>query len=97
MARKKYTSEFRESAVRLVTREGVAASKAAADLGVSYHTLLSWVAQARRGGGVFKPLTERELQARVRELEAENRRLTIERDILKEATAFFAKESGGRP
>ena len=52
---------------------------------------------ARKGKGVFTPANERDLTTRVRELEAENRRLRIERDILKKATAFFAKEEGGRP
>ncbi|MCC7388910.1 MAG: IS3 family transposase, partial [Phycisphaerales bacterium] len=55
-----------------------------------------WVSQARHGRGVFLPEEQKDLAARVRELEAENRRLRIERDILKKATAFFAKE-GDRP
>ena len=96
MGKRKYTSEFRESAVRLVTVEKVPVVKAASDLGMPQNTLALWVSQARRGKGAFTPVTEKDLAARVRELEAENRRLTIERDILKKATAFFAKE-GGRP
>lgn len=60
------------------------------------HTLSLWVSQARRGAGVFTPPAQQDLAARVRELEAQCRRLTIERDILKKATAFFAKE-GGQP
>lgn len=97
MARKSYTQEFRESAVALVLRQHMKASRAAADLGVSYHTLLSWVNQARLQQGPFEPEGGADLQARVRELEAECRRLTVERDILKKATAFFARENGGRP
>ena len=61
------------------------------------NTLAVWVSQARRGRGVFTPPQERDLTARVRELENENRRLRLERDILKKATAFFAKEEGSRP
>jgi transposase-like protein len=47
---------------------------------------------ARWSRGVSTPRDERDLAAKVRDLEAENRRLRIERDILKKATAFFAKE-----
>jgi transposase-like protein len=47
---------------------------------------------ARWSRGVCPPRDERDLAAPVRALEAENRRLRIERDILKKATAFFAKE-----
>jgi transposase len=94
--KRKYTPEFREAAVRLVTVEKVPAAKAAADLGMSVHTLGLWISQARRGAGVFAPPLQQDLAARVRELEAQCRRLTIERDILKKATAFFAKE-GGQP
>lgn len=89
-----YTREFRESAVRLVTAEGVSPAKAAADLGMPVNTLTVWVSQSRRGKGAFTPAVQQDLAARVRELEAECRRLRLERDILKKATAFFAREGG---
>lgn len=91
-----YTPEFREAAVRLVTVEKVPPARAAADLGVPVNTLSVWVSQSRRGTGSFAPPGGVDWEKRVRELEAENRRLKIERDILKKATAFFAKE-GGQP
>ena len=94
--KRKYTPEFRTAAVRLVTVEKVAAAGAAADLGMPVHTLSLWVSQARRGAGVFTPPVQQDLAARVRELEVECRRLRIDRDILKKATALFAKE-GGQP
>lgn len=94
--KRSYTAEFRQGAVALVLREGRAVKAAAADLGMPEHTLTAWVSQARKGSGVFLPEPERDLAARVRQLEAENRRLKIERDILKKATAFFAKE-GAQP
>lgn len=97
MGKRTYTSEFRESAVALVLRQGMKIREAAGDLGMSHHTLALWVNQARHGKGGFAPIQEKDLTQRVRELEAENRRLKIERDILKKATAFFAKEEGGRP
>jgi transposase len=94
--KRKYTREFRDAAVRLVTVERVPVTKAAADLGMPVNTLTVWVSQSRRGKGVFTPVEQVDLAARVRELESECRRLKIERDILKKATAFFAKE-GGQP
>lgn len=97
--KRRYSPEFRVSAVALVLNEGRSVRQVAEDLGMASHTLHAWVSQARKGKGVFTPVTERDLNARVRELEAENRRLRIERDILKKATAFFAKDAGegGRP
>jgi len=95
-ARRTYTREFRESAVRLVNVEGTPVAKAAADLGMPAHTLTAWLHQARRGKGSFRPEGGVDLEKKVRELEAENRRLKLERDILKKATAFFARE-GAQP
>lgn len=92
--KQKYTPEFRESAVALVLGEGRSVEQAAGDLGIPPNTLRVWVGLARKGQGVFTPPAAKDLAARVRELEAENRRLRIERDILKKATAFFAREDG---
>lgn len=96
-SKRKYTAEFRQGAVALVVNEGRTVKQAAADLGMPENTLNVWVSQSRNGKGVFTPEAPRDLAARVRELEAENRRLKIERDILKKAAAFFAREEGGRP
>ncbi len=96
MGKQKYTSEFRESAVKLVLEGGQSVAGAAAGLGMPHNTLVAWVNQARKGAGVFTPQSDKDLAAKVRELEAENRRLKLERDILKKATAFFARE-GDRP
>ena len=69
---------------------------AAEDLGMPYHTLHSWVRDQRRARRktVVKatPKTMVDAQARVRELEAEVRKLTLEKDILKKAAAYFARE-----
>lgn len=95
--KRRYTSEFRQGAVGLVLKERRTVKQAAADLGMPENTLNVWVSQARNGKGVFLAGEQRDLAARVRELEAENRRLKLERDILKKATAFFAREEGSRP
>jgi len=92
MAMRRYTREFRESAVKFVLQENQQVTAVAADLGIPAQTLYSWVSHARKRKGVFTPREDLDLQARVRELETENRRLKAERDILKKATAFFAKE-----
>lgn len=92
--KRKYTAEFRVGAVSLVLKEGRTVQQAAADLGMPVHTLTAWVSQHRRGAGSFTPPAQQDLSARVRELESECRRLRLERDILKKATAFFAREGG---
>jgi transposase len=94
--KRKYTAEFRAAAVRLVTVEKIPAAKAAADLGMPVHTLSVWVSQSRHGKGAFTPPGGVDWEKKARELEVENRRLKLERDILKKATAFFVKE-GGQP
>ena len=102
-----YTREFRESAVGLVLSpccpravsvlpHGLSIRVAAEDLGMPYHTLHSWVRDQRRARRktVVKaaPKTMVDAQARVRELAAEVRKLTLEKDILKKAAAYFARE-----
>jgi transposase len=77
----------------MVTVEKRTLRDAASNLGIPYHTLASWTSQSRSGAGSFTPPQERDQASRIRELEAENRRLRIERDILKRATAFFAPAS----
>ena len=94
--KRKYTAEFRQGAVALVLKEKRSIQQAAADLGMPFHTLSVWVSHSRNGKGAFAPPGGMDWEKKARELEAENRRLRIERDILKKATAFFAKE-GDRP
>ena len=91
-----YTREFRESAVGLVLSEGLSIRKADEDLGMPHHPLLGWVRAARRSRRKpvqkGQPRTKADAEARVRELEAEVRKLMLERDILKKAAAYFARE-----
>ena len=91
--RRSYTDEFKASAVRLVLDEGRSVAGAARDLDVTESALRAWVEHARAdrtGGQTGLTMTEREELARLRK---ENRILLEEREILKKATAFFAKQN----
>lgn len=93
--RKTYNAEFKTAAVKLITEQGYSLREAARNLGVSEKQLRKWKRslevqgeQAFPGRGNLPPAQEE-----IRRLQEENRRLRMERDILKKATAFFAKES----
>jgi transposase len=87
-----YPPEFRAEAVRLVRAEGASARRVANDLGVHEETLRLWVRQADVDTGRRDGLTTTE-RAELTQLRRENRLLKEEREILKKAAAFFAKES----
>lgn len=94
--RKKYSKEFKLDAVSLVLEQGYTRREAARSLDLNEQMLGRWVrehrdttdGQAFRGNG--KLTVEQE---EIRRLKAENKRLQMERDILKKATAFFAAET----
>jgi transposase len=93
---RKYTAEFREGAVRQVLDGGRSMPQVARSLEMSDRTLANWVRQARRGQPLLKRLPARpvdEVQAELARLRQENARLKLEREILKKAAAYFAKES----
>ena len=92
MARKAYSKEFRESAVRMVTEQKRTVPEAAKNLGVLETTLRYWLKSHRERSGTADAAEETALRKRNRELEAENQKLRLEREILKKAAAFFAKE-----
>jgi transposase len=90
--RKQYTLEFKEEAVRLV-ESGQGPGSAARSLGVSEQTLSNWVKAHRKGtlkGASSQPQVTAEQMENSR-LRAELARVTMERDILGKATAYFAK------
>jgi transposase len=92
-ARRQFTDEFKTSAVRLVLDEGKTVGAVARDLDLTETALREWVKRARADrthGRTGLTTAEREELARLRK---ENRILREERDILKKATAFFAKQS----
>jgi len=94
--RKKYSKEFKLDAVSLVLDQGYTRREAARSLDINEQMLGRWVkehresedGQAFRGNG--KLTSEQE---EIKRLKAENKRLEMERDILKKATAFFAAET----
>jgi transposase len=92
----KYTKEFREEAVKLVTNEGLSLPEAGRRLSLPTSTIGNWVRAYKAGklgdvGKSQRPLTEIEMElSRVKRELAE---VKVERDILKKAAAYFAKES----
>ena len=90
--RKEYTAEFKTEAVKMVLEQHMTRSSVAKRLGVNYHTLRQWVESAKSAASESLIPKDLPLEQRVRELEKENARLRMERDILKKATAYFAKE-----
>ncbi len=94
VTRRRFSREFKFEAVKLVNDRGVSVAQAARDLDVHENVLRKWVkelaadTQNGSGSGVTKPE-----QAEVVRLRKENAKLRMERDILKKAAAYFAKES----
>jgi transposase len=92
MGRRTYSREFKISAVGLVHQQGYTVVQAAKSLGVDPASLRGWIKQFPADGAVPAD-SAGALQAELRRLRDEVKRLTMEREILKKATAFFAKES----
>src|SRR5262245_58111672 len=97
MARKRrsYTPEFKAEAVKLVTEQGYAVAEAARSLGITENLIRNWRQALQAHGeqtflGQGKPSAAED---ELRRLRAENKRLLAERDILKKAAAFFAREA----
>ncbi|MDP8931961.1 MAG: transposase [Actinomycetota bacterium] len=90
--RRKFTDEFKRDAIEVVRSSGKSIAEVARELGVYDSTLGNWVKQDRIDRGEAEGLTTDERQ-RLRELERDNARLRMERDLLKRATAFWVRES----
>ena len=90
MPKRTYSREFKESAVKLVYEQGYAPAEAARSLGVDPATLRFWLKKFPAPTGGMAP--ESSLKAELQRLREENKRLLLEREILKKATAFFAKQ-----
>lgn len=92
MKRKRYSKEFKEEAVKLITEQGYQISEASRNLGIHPGVLGRWKREfedSHEGEGQATTI-----QAELNRLRRENKRLKQEREILKKAAAFFAKESG---
>ncbi|RYU62892.1 transposase [Aliivibrio finisterrensis] len=95
--RRTFTLEYKQDAVKLVTEQGYSRQKAADSLGISLSAITTWVRQespigdSKEAKSVTLNLSERSELERLRK---ENQRLLMERDILKKAAVFFAKENG---
>jgi transposase len=92
MGRRKFSREFKISAVGLVQQQGYTVVQAAQSLGIDPTSLRGWLKQFPTDPAAA-PDSAGAVQAELRRLREEVRRLTMEREILKKATAFFAKES----
>ena len=91
MARRKFSREFKLSAVQLVNAQGYSIVEAAKSLGVDPNCVRGWIDKFGSEKETA-PAGEGAVQAELRRLRKENARLLMERDILKKAAAFFAKE-----
>jgi transposase len=93
--RRNYTQEFKEEAVKLIIQQGYSYAEAGRNLGVNPNLLSKW----KRGiegssSHDLSPGNAVAIQSELKRLRKENKRLRMEREILKKAAAFFAKESG---
>lgn len=97
---KRYETAFRNEAIRLALTGDKSISQTAKDLGVKEATLYSWINQAKRGKSTIikgdENLTSAQIVDELTRLRKENARLKEEREILKKAAVFFAKEEQKR-
>lgn len=93
ITRRRYTDDFKAQAILLA--ESLGPAKAARQLDMSVKTLSNWLDASRAGRPLSSPSRKpvSELESELARLRAENATLKMERDILKKATAFFARES----
>jgi transposase-like protein len=89
---KRYPQEFKDDVVRVARTRDVSLESIAADFGISVTTLKRWMAQADVDDGVTEGVTTTE-QAELAEMRRRNRRLEQEVEILRRATAYFAKDA----
>ena len=92
--RKKFDTSLKLEVVRMIKEQGLSVQHVSESMSIGQTAIRRWVTQydAEQGGqrGIGKPLTAE--QQRIRQLELENRQLRMDVDILKKASAFFARE-----
>ena len=92
MSNRKYTEEFKAEAIKQVTERGYKVREVCERLGISSKSLYLWLRLERKRGDQGKG-SDNELKQEIVRLKSELRRAEEERDILKKAAAYFAKES----
>ena len=91
--RRNHTKEFKEEAVKVITEQGYAISEVSRNLGINPNLLGRWKREMeKREGGNFESGNIMNMQVELKHLRKENKRLKLEREILKKAATFFAKE-----
>ena len=96
LPKRTYTAEFRDAAVKQVLDGGRSIASVARSLEMSSKSLANWVYQARKGEALVKRAPARpvsESEAELSRLRQENAKLKVEKEILKKAAAYFARES----
>ena len=93
MSNRKYTEEFKAEAIKQVTERGYKVREVSERLGISSKSLYLWLRLARKGNGEHPQSSDNGLKQEIVRLRSELRRAEEERDILKKATAYFAKAS----
>jgi transposase len=92
MGKRVYSEQFKRGAVDQVLVQRHTITSVADRLGVNYHTVRGWVMDAKSASPTSTVPASLPAEQRIRELEKELARTQMERDILKKATAYFAKE-----
>lgn len=102
MRNSKYTKEFRDETVQLILNSDKSAMQIAKDLGINDKTIYNWIKLYKNENNINTPINETKNQKKssqddllteLKQLRSENKILKQERDILKKATAYFAKET----
>lgn len=90
--RRQFSREFKLAAVKKIVQDGLSLAEVAKDLGVSDTLLRNWKKKLMEQG-LLREAPPSSTEEELKRLREENRKLKMERDILKKATAFFAKEN----
>ena len=93
MSNRKYTEEFKAEAIKRVTERGYKVKEVSERLGISSKSLYLWLRLGRKSNSKHSQSSDNKLKQEIVRLKSELKRAEEERDILKKATAYFAKAS----